>query len=165
MSKANGDVLSYGKPRSQETKDRISNALKHVLLKTGTINKCLTCGKEFYVYPSNAKRGNGHFCSKRCTTIANNLVQKDSGTDIEILLEQWLKTNGYIFQKQKPIEAITIPDFFVEPNICIYADGDYWHSLPKVKKRDEWINYQLQKKGYRIVRLLGSEIKKGVISL
>ena len=162
MSKSKGDTLSYGRPRSKETKNNISKALKAVLIKSGEFRICPICGGEFYVYPSNVKRGNGKFCSKRCATIANNLVQKDHDTDIELIIEGWLVRNNIKHEKQKNIEGVSIPDFFIEPNICIYADGDYWHGLEKVKKRDKWINGQLKGRGYNVIRILGSAIKSGV---
>ena len=34
-------------------------------------------------------------------------------------------------------------DFFIEPNICIETDGDYWHSLPDRKERDEYVDKML----------------------
>jgi very-short-patch-repair endonuclease len=163
MSKARGDTLSYGKPRSKEIRERISRRLLEVLVKQGETKKCSICGSEFYSYPSTLRRGNGKYCSKRCATIAKNLIQRERGTDIEILLGRWLDENGFEYTEQKPIEGFTITDFFLEPNICLYADGDYWHSIPKTMKRDVWINRQLMKRGYKVVRILGSEIKKGEI--
>jgi len=162
MSKENGDVLKYAQPRSQDTKDLISKQLKEVLVKHGVYVSCEVCGERRYVFPSDIKRGNGRFCSKRCVRIANNLVQKDHDTDIEITIERWLEESKIGFQKQKQIEGISIPDFFIEPNICLYADGDYWHGLEKVKKRDKWINRQLKDRGYEVIRILGSDIKDGV---
>jgi len=162
LSKKNGDILSYGKPRSDATKKLISKRLKEVLIKKGVYIECETCGKKRYVFPCDIKRGNGRFCSKRCIAIASNLIQKDHDTDIERVIEDWLNKKKIIFEKQKAIDGISIPDFFVKPNICIYCDGDYWHNLPRVKKRDSWINHQLEKRGYKIIRLIGSKIKDGV---
>jgi len=162
MSKANGDALIYGKPRSEATKQLISQRMKEVLVKKGIFISCEVCGKKRYVFPSEIKRGKGRFCSKRCIALANNLVQKDHDTDIEQMMEAWLIEEKVTFEKQKAIDGISIPDFFVRPNICIYCDGDYWHNLPRVKKRDSWINHQLEKEGYKIIRLMGSEIKAGV---
>ncbi|GAH40425.1 unnamed protein product [marine sediment metagenome] len=83
-------------------------------------------------------------------------------TDIERLLGQWLNQHNIKFEEQKPVEKITTVDFFVKPNLCLYADGDYWHSKEDVRQRDKRINETLQIKGYKVVRLLGSEIKKGI---
>jgi len=162
MSKANGDELKYGKPRSQKTKDLISKRLKEVLVKNGVYIACEICSKKRYVFPSDIKRGNGRFCSKRCIAIANNLIQKESDTDIEVIIENWLKEKKIDYEKQKQINGISIPDFFIKPNLCLYCDGDYWHSIPKVQKRDIWINGQLEKFNYRVIRIKGSDIKRGM---
>lgn len=162
LSKKNGDNLSYGKPRSELTKKLISDKLKQVLVKKGDIRNCKICDKEFYSFPSAIKRGVGIFCSIRCATLYKNMVQKDSDTDIEIIMENWLIEQNILYEKQKAIKGISVCDFFVSPNIIIYCDGDYWHNIPKVKQRDEWIDRQLLKNGYTVYRLKGSDIKKGV---
>ena len=73
-----------------------------------------------------------------------------------------MKEKSINYKKQNPIKNITIPDFFIEPNVCVYCDGDYWHTIPKVSARDKWINDELIKDGYRVIRLWGTEIKKGI---
>ena len=125
-SKANGDILLYGRPRSNTTKQLISKKLKQVWVN----NKGLFA----------------HF--------------KD--TDIELILEAWLIQNKIPHQKQKPLLNITIVDFFIPPNICLYADGDYWHSRPRTLQRDRFISRRLRENNYCVIRLLGSEIKKGI---
>ena len=44
------------------------------------------------------------------------------------------------------------PDIFIEPNICIFADGDYWHTRPGEQEKDKKINKQLKKMGYIVFR-------------
>ena len=65
------------------------------------------------------------------------------------------------FEKHKSILGITQPDAFIEPNICIYADGDYWHSRPEVAMRDERINEALQK-NFLVLRYSEKEINANV---
>jgi hypothetical protein len=48
-------------------------------------------------------------------------------TSIEIKIKNLLDKNNIIYKMHKPIMKITQPDFFIQPNICIYCDGDYWH--------------------------------------
>jgi len=124
MSKAKGNVLIYGKPRSEETKKLMSEIAK----------------RDWHKYMAN---------------------RKYSDTDIERILEDWLKIKGIKYEKQKQLLGITLVDFFVEPNVCIYADGDYWHSLPKIRQRDGFIRKVLRDNGYRTIWLKGSEIKAG----
>jgi len=163
MSKANGDILVYGRPRREITKNRISKRLKEVLKKQGKTLTCPICGEQFYVYPSHLNDVHrGVVCSKRCATILGNMNRLTHDTDIELILEEWLKKNNVQYEKQVPIDGITIVDFLIEPNTCLYADGDYWHSLEHVKKRDVEIDSKLENQGYSVIRLWGSEIKSGV---
>ena len=92
------------------------------------------------------------------------IIFKD--TKIELSLCKELASRGVIFEKQKPIKyglyGVTFPDVFIKPNICIYADGEYWHSRPGVKERDERINNGLALEGYKCFRYSGNEIKQNV---
>lgn len=191
MSKANGDELKYGKPRSEKTKRRISRGVSRARGKSGHHKKCRVCGEAFYVFPSNEKRGLGIYCSNKCKfedswkqecRICANCGNEFSvhqasqqflcsrkcaleyrgPTDIEIAMEDWLKEQEIEYEVQKSLCAVTVADFFVAPNIAIYCDGDYWHNLPKNKQQDGFVNKVLKTNGYRVIRLLGSEIKEGV---
>lgn len=190
MRKKNGDDLSYGKPRSDETRNKISSALKRVLKKHGVMKPCSICGDEFYVFPS-GNHGQ-RFCSNKCKHKAS--IKQDirkcigcgimfstnkkrvktyctkicfykncKATDIENLIEEWLISKNIEFEKQKPLcDKITITDFFIKPNIAIYCDGDYWHSLPSARKKDSYINRTLRYNGFKVICILGSDIKLGV---
>ena len=87
-----------------------------------------------------------------------------------------LQKKGIKFEKHIPI--LGQPDIFIEPNTCIFADGDYWHGNPTVfspndeitssggrKKvweiweKDEKINQKLIQKGYNVLRLWEDDIK------
>lgn len=71
-------------------------------------------------------------------------------TSIEIAMQKELKRRGIPFKTHYPI--LGQPDIFIEPNICIFCDGDYWHMLPKVRARDEKVTMQLEERGYRVLR-------------
>lgn len=95
-------------------------------------------------------------------------------TNPERIMQIALSLNGIKFEKHKPI--LGQPDIFIEPNICIFVDGDYWHANPikyspesqitKRKKakeiwaRDSYVTHELSKLGYTIIRLWESDIKK-----
>lgn len=53
----------------------------------------------------------------------------------------------------------TLVDIFIAPNICVYADGDYWHGLPGNKRKDERITRQLSEMGFVVLRLKEKDIK------
>jgi len=81
-------------------------------------------------------------------------------TKPERMMQIALLLEGIKYRKHEPI--IGQPDIFIDPNICIFVDGDYWHSLPKTIKRDQYVNYELTKQGYHIIRIKESDIKNDV---
>lgn len=50
------------------------------------------------------------------------------------------------------------PDFFIEPNLCVFVDGIYWHKLKSKKKRDKKVNEKLLDEGYDVLRFTDSEV-------
>ena len=74
-------------------------------------------------------------------------------TGIELKLYAALKELDIPFEPQKQVLGICIPDAVVEPNIAIFADGDYWHSLPKSRRRDAYANKMLREAGWVVLRL------------
>ena len=100
---------------------------------------------------------------KRICRLKQILPFKD--TSIEIKLQNILKENGIKFQKHYPI--LGQPDIFIKPNICIFADGCYWHKCPecgyvdlKTNEKDAKITTELQKQGYVVIRLWEHQIKQ-----
>ncbi len=86
---------------------------------------------------------------------------KRKDTFIELEMERELKRNNIYYQKQVPLYNITVVDFYLPRyKIVIYTDGDYWHNLPKVKKRDEQQNKILKQNGYKVFRFWEHEINK-----
>ena len=85
---------------------------------------------------------------------------KNKDTSIELKIEQELKNQNIPYMKQVPIEKIALVDFLLPGKIIIQADGDYWHNLTKVKKRDMNQDFLLGFKGYRIFRFSETEINK-----
>jgi len=79
-------------------------------------------------------------------------------TSIEVKLQKALTKQRIEFRKHEPITGQ--PDIFIEPNICIFADGDYWHNLEKGKKRDKYVNRTLKEAGYVILRFWEHQINK-----
>ena len=121
---------------------------------------CLTCGKEVHMLPHLVKSGQ-KFCSRSCSILWRNSHAKTNDTSIEIKIEQELLKRKIKFKKQYPIwQARTIPDFFIEPNICIFADGDYWHSLPHQKQKDKDRTFWLNFLGFKVYRFWEYEIIK-----
>ena len=104
-------------------------------------------------------------------------------TKPEKYVQKILNDIGIPFEKHKPI--LGQPDIFIQPNICIFVDGDYWHANPKdfvnkgklypgfkkddriidkVHAKDRWardksISQRLRKKGYNVLRFWQSELE------
>ena len=79
---------------------------------------------------------------------------KDSS--IEVKLQQKLRENNIKFITHKMV--LGQPDIFIEPNICIFADGNYWHNLPNAQEKDKKVTEELQKQGYMVLRFWEHEI-------
>jgi len=94
----------------------------------------------------------------------------------EILIQKILEKNNIKFETHKPI--LGQPDIFIEPNICIFVDGCFWHGCEKcfdknyfnkygrvfsriraIKVKDILITQSLINKGYIVLRFWEHEIK------
>lgn len=96
----------------------------------------------------------------------------NKNTSIEIALQEYLKLNNVNFELHPKIINLTVPDAFVAPNFCIYADGCYWHGcstckvavfkgLSYVASHDKFVNSELAKAGYKVIRIWEHDIKNG----
>lgn len=176
-------VANTGRVPSKETRDKISIAnkgrkhLEAAKIKIGAAHKgekngnwkggkvkvnCKQCGKEKEIYPTQIKKSKNNFCCHKCLGIYIRTQQKQKNTDIEQLIEKELIKRNISFEPQHPLLDITIVDFFIQPNIVIYCDGDYWHSTNKRKEKDERQNFILKLNGYKVFRFTGGEIKESV---
>ena len=82
-------------------------------------------------------------------------------TSIELKLQNFLKEQHIEFSTHYPI--LGQPDIFIKPNICIFADGCYWHKCPDCgfghgKERDINVTKELQRQNYIVIRLWEHEI-------
>lgn len=81
-------------------------------------------------------------------------------TSIEIALQEALKKENIHFEAHKSIYGQ--PDIFIEPKLCVFADGDYWHNYPHGKDRDKQVNDTLEKNGYKVLRFWERDIKNNL---
>lgn len=86
-------------------------------------------------------------------------------TDIESIMQTALVARGIFFVSQYPIHRKYgyVADFYLpEDKIIIECDGEAWHKVGNShdQKRDAVLN----KKGFKIFRFRGNEIKEDVNS-
>jgi DNA mismatch endonuclease (patch repair protein) len=87
----------------------------------------------------------------------------------EILTRLELEKRGLVFETNYTKLEGT-PDIFIEPNICIFVDGCYWHHCKKCgytgdTSRDDNVTTTLQNNGYVVIRLWEHDIKKGIFNI
>lgn len=115
---------------------------------------CLNCNKEIFDLP----KKNRKYCSCSCRMIHLLPKQKMFNTGIELKIKSFLEEKNIQFDFQPLIKDIVNADFLVHPNIVIFADGDYWHSLPYAIKRDEIVNKKLKHTDYVSLRFKEEDI-------
>lgn len=186
FTKGNTPYMS-GRSHSQMTRDKISHTKQGI----SSWNKGLTiaidmmcpCGKPFRSYAHRPRK----YCSRPCFAKAPawnkgrpvsekervrlakiRLIgvkkQQDSKepTSIEKKLYMELARRGLLFETQKIINGKFIVDAYIPSlNLIIEADGNYWHSLDRVVKKDRAENAYLTKCGYNLLRFSEAEINSG----
>jgi len=158
---------ALGKKFSKEVRKRISEGHKGQI----AWNKGKKTNR-----PSFRKGQRGMFAEEtlekiRQARLKQKIPRKD--TVIEKIIQNSLKKLGIDFSTHKPI--LGQPDIFIEPNFCIFLDGDYWHANPKkyspdsliigkrtakkIWEKDKQITKKLESIGYRVLRIWENEIK------
>lgn len=100
---------------------------------------------------------------KRVEKLLDTMSKNLFVTSIEHKIREQLISRGIEFKPNEPILG-TLPDIFIEPNICIFCDGDYWHNLPKIRSRDVFVNKHLRESGYTTLRFWEHEINNNIDS-
>lgn len=157
----------YGKHHTQETKIRMRERWRERIAKgfevwnknkpmseKHRVNNTISVTR-FYNTPE------GRAIQRRRATIARGKYPQ-TNTSIEISLQEFLKKRGTQFETDKPLLGVTKVDIFIEPNICVYADGDYWHNYPKGIENDRRIAKILKERDYKVLRFWGSEIRESL---
>lgn len=87
-------------------------------------------------------------------------------TSIELKVYNELKRLGILFEKQKLINNKFIVDAFIPSlNLVIEADGDYWHNIETVRRKDKSENAYLTTCGFKVVRIPEHTINESSFNL
>lgn len=114
--------------------------------------------------PEKVKEYLSRYYRRSCGLPEDSDLVKES--NIEVIIEKWLQESDIEFEQQYFInfegKSWTRVDFYIpEVNMCLYVDGNYWHSLPGIQERDTKINKTLEEKGYNVIRMTEAEILEG----
>jgi len=131
----------------------------------GGLPLCKDCGKELSRYDATQCRKCWNVGERPINNgIRSCLKQRDRKeyTSIEKRVYEALKGLGVLFEVQKLINKRFVVDAYIPSlNLVIEADGNYWHSLPKVAIKDKTRNSYLTACGFDILRLNETEINDG----
>lgn len=132
---------------------------------------CLTCGEMFQ--PRTNKGRLSEFCSRNCFgksyRAPQALIKKvlaEEPTSIELAMMKALDAAFIEYRFQVPVPGKNgrtrcICDFMIpDASLVIECDGDYWHSLEKMKKSDKRKTRYLKQKGYTVLRFSGTMIRE-----
>ncbi len=118
--------------------------------------QCAICGKIWK--RETGRLLEGKTCTKICSSIKGYLSGDRKETSIELKLQEILLELGIPFETQKPLLGITVADIFIQPNVAIFADGDYWHK--DIKFKDQEKTKSLEKRHFIVLRLTETEINQ-----
>lgn len=113
---------------------------------------------------SNSMKGKHNMEYYKEMGIRGLLKQQNSKepTSIEKKVYEELKNCGLLFEKQHLVNGKFLVDAYIPSlNLIIEADGDYWHSLDRVVKKDKAENAYLTKCGFNLLRFTETEINNG----
>jgi len=154
---------SKGCTRSEDTRKQISNSVKKSFDaddKKLRIQCSIRMKNEFAMRTDYIKR----------------ILKSCCHSKIEIKIRNFLKNINVNFDVNV-CNLIGSPDIVITPNICIFADGDYYHANPKKYNENDYIEKcrktakqiweydakvtsELQKQGYEVIRFWEHDINK-----
>lgn len=119
------------------------------------IKTCLTCSQEFRAVKETKARPM-RFCSVDC------YMKSTKETTIEEAVRKWLESHNIHHVTQHRIGRYHVDFYIPDCGTVIEADGDYWHSKPKVAAKDLRKEAWLLSQDYEVIRLPEHEIRSGV---
>lgn len=118
-----------------------------------TIRACEWCGTKFKTHRCRIKDGRGRFCSRACVGARTASMLEKRVSKLEKRFASDLQQVGLTFETQYRAFGFVVDIAFPEQQLAVEVDGDYWHSLPKVKKADATKNKRLSREGWTVLRI------------
>lgn len=168
----------YGRHHTEEAKRKmVLTKIKRGVIQPHKVIRCLNCNKEFELPAWEAK--NRKFCSYTCAVeykkkngfyiefslkghkTLNQIKETKPERKVRLILERERIqfTRDYVILLDE--RHYTVPDFTIpDKKIAIYVDGIYWHSLPKRRRTDSYINKRLKELGWKVIRIPETEVNE-----
>lgn len=159
---------------SKQTRDKISKAITGRILSGSSKKKISASRQGQRPWNSGLTKETDPRVLKYSATLINSPKAIEARSQIkypkkntlpEIILQRALTELKITFTTQKKIFGI--PDIFIDPNICIFLDGCYWHSCPVHhpknkyfwrREYDEKVTKILEREGNVVFRFWEHEI-------
>ena len=123
------------------------------------IRRCRICKRQFRPSQKQVDEGYGIYCSHAC------YLKNKGETDIEKRVREKLNQLGELYHPQYKIGYWTVDFYLPFRSLVIEVDGNFWHSSPGAKRRDKAKDTFLTRRGYKVIRLLGTIIKSPEFAL
>lgn len=142
---------------SEETRLKISSKMKKIRLKSNPMKDRKPSVEHRNKISASLKGKPKSIEHARNVSVSYN--KKHLPKAEKIMMNALIRNNIKFIHQAK---LFGIPDFFIEPNICVFIDGEYWHRLPRSLERDPIVNKTLETQGYTVLRFWENEVKKDV---
>ncbi len=152
-AKKNPPRYWLGKLRSEESKRKISEGNKGKTRSEEARRKISIASKNYWEKFSLEER-------REKTKKAVLASQETNPSSLELTIQKLLKSLKIEFEPQKSIGPYVVDIYIPSKNLILECDGNYWHHLPGRENHDRKRDIWFRKKGYSILRLWESEIKK-----
>ncbi len=131
----------------------------HPLYKKPAVLICKQCGKRFEAKPVFADPIKGkQFCSRKCLG-SWVMAHQETISKLEKEFGALMAANGIKASPQYRLGKYCCDFSIPDRRLLIEVHGDFWHSLPKAKERDQQKSEYVKKKGWNQIVFWEREIR------
>jgi len=106
--------------------------------------------------------GKKHLTPEGLKIILQKTRKTNGRSKIEIIMENELQKRNIEFYSECIILNRYRADFLIEDFLVVECDGDYWHNLPGIQKKDKIRDVNMRKNGFEVLRFWEHEINNNV---